>query len=118
MDSKLQTDFGSGAAAVVPEASHLLQARAFLDRWRNRRKRLPPPSAAEAVPASVDLPENVLRHYRNFAWVIYEQRVVMLVLVFLAATAGWVWVAALKLAHKPPLVVRAPASLKEVAANF
>jgi hypothetical protein len=114
----LQTVFEPEAASAVPEESHLLQAKAFLDRWRNRRKRPAALGAAETVPAAITLPENVLRHYRNFAWVIYEQRVVMLVLVFLAATTGWVWVVALRLEHKPPVVIRAPASLKEAAAAF
>src|ERR1017187_3496227 len=107
MATELQTDFGSAAVSAAPEASHFLQAQSFLGRWRNRRKRSPPPSTAEAVPVAITPPENVLRHYRNFAWVIHEQRVVMLVLVFLAATTGWVWVVAIRLEHKPPVVIRA-----------
>ncbi len=70
------------------------------------------------VPTEVAMPEVVWQHYRHFAWVVHEQRLVMLVLAFLVATDGLVWTAALQLEKKAPLVVRAAPSLKEAAASF
>lgn len=69
-------------------------------------------------PADPDLPTEVRSHYRHFAWVVHEQRLLMLVLAFLAAACGMVWILAWRLARKAPAVVRAPASLKEAAAAF
>jgi hypothetical protein len=104
--------------AALPDESHFLQARAFLRRWRTRRKPIPAASAADDVPSEVAIPEVVWRHYRHFAWVIHEQRLLMLVLGFLMATDALVWTAAWQLGRRAPLVVRAAPSLKEAAASF
>jgi hypothetical protein len=72
----------------------------------------------ESLSADLTLPPTVWHHYRHFAWVIYEQRLLVLVLGFLLAACGLVWALALSLQSKPPVVVRAPPSLKEAAAEY
>jgi hypothetical protein len=81
---------------------------------------MPPPPAAETspIPDRIELPPAVWRHYRHFAWVVHEQRLLLLLLASLLAAAGMAWLLAWDLRRKPPLVVRAPASLKEPAAAF
>ncbi len=65
----------------------------------------------------VALPPVVWNHYRHFSWVIYEQRLLVLMLGFLLAACGLVWGLALSLQRKPAVVVRARPSLKEAAAE-
>jgi hypothetical protein len=72
----------------------------------------------ETVPAEITLPPAAWRHYRHFAWVIHEQRLLVLVLGFLLTACGLVWSLAWRLQHKPAVVVRAAPSLKEAAAAF
>ena len=72
----------------------------------------------ETVPAEITLPPAAWRHYRHFAWVIHEQRLLVLVLGLLLAACGLVWSLAWRLQHKPAVVVRAAPSLKEAAADF
>lgn len=71
-----------------------------------------------AIPASVEPPSEVRRHYRQFAWVACEQRLLAVSLGFLLAACGLVWSFALHLRRKPPVVVRAGPSIKEAAAAF
>jgi hypothetical protein len=68
-------------------------------------------------PPEAALPPIVWNHYRHFAWVVYEQRLLVLVLGFLLAACGLVWCLALGLQRKPAVVVRAAPSLKEAAAE-
>ena len=98
--------------------THRLQAAHFLKRWRSRRR--PPGESGDAagVPESARLPREVWTHYRHFAWVIHEQRLLVLVLgVFLAGCLS-VWALAWNLSRKSPVVVRAGPSLKEAAAKY
>jgi len=97
--------------------SHRQQAAAFWRRWRNRR-RPPAPPAGARPPEAAPLPSEVWRHYRAFAWVIYEQRLLLLVLGFLLGGCLLVWSLAWHLRQKPPVVVRARPSLKEAATAF
>jgi hypothetical protein len=112
---------GAPAAAVrglAPDESHFLQARAFLARWRARRKRPEAAAPAERVPKAIEPPPEILQHYRAFAWVIYEQRLAMLCLTGVAALCGLVWIVAIHVKDKPPVVIRSAGSLKEAAAAF
>lgn len=109
---------GAGPGAVIPEASHHLQAAAFLSRWRNRLRRAAPKPAADRVPARVELPSAVWQHYRSFAWVAFEQRLVLLVLAALLVCCALVWTLALHLEKKTPVVVRAAKTLKEASVAY
>jgi len=111
-------DIASSVNAVEPEDSHRLQAAALWRRWQARRRRAEPAPAAGQVPAEVALPPEAWRHYRHFSWVIYEQRLVFLVLTFLLMSSALVWSLAWHLQRKPPVVVRAAPSLKEAAAAY
>jgi len=102
----------------VPDDTHRLQAAALWRRWRERRRVSAPQPAASLVPASVPLPAAAWRHYRHFSWVIYEQRLLLLVLGFLLVACGLVWTLSARLERKPPIVVRAAPSLKEAAAAY
>lgn len=106
------------ASPAVPEAddTHRLQAAELWRRWRGRKRA--PAARGALVPKAVDLPPELRRHYRHFSWVIYEQRLLVLVLGFLFGGSLLVWSLALRLRHKAPLVVRAGPSLKESAAGF
>ena len=106
------------SSVIEPEASHRLQAAAIWRRWQARRRRAEPASAAEQVPRDAALPPEAWRHYRHFSWVIYEQRLVVLVLAFLLAACALVWSVAWHLQRKPPVMVRAAPSLKEAAAAY
>jgi hypothetical protein len=81
-----------------------------------RRGSATPPS--DLVPSGVGLPAEILRHHRDFSWVVFEQRLLMLVLGALFAGCAMVWALALSLQLRDPVVVRAPLSLKERAAAF
>jgi hypothetical protein len=107
----------AGAAATVDD-SHRLQAASLWRRWRERRLRRALDVAAPPIPASVPLPEPLWVHYRQFAWVVCEQRLAFLILAFLFAAVTLVASVAWHLQAKPPLVVRALPSLKEEAAAF
>jgi hypothetical protein len=72
----------------------------------------------ESISPEFALPQAAWRHYRHFSWVIYEQRLLVLVLGFLLAACGLVWTLAWNLQHKPAVVVRATPSLKEAAAAY
>jgi hypothetical protein len=106
------------APAIAVDESHWLQAAALLARWRNRRRRPAAPGAEERIPAEAAPPPELWRHYRQFAWVISEQRLLLLAYGFLLAAAALVGSLAWHLQAKPPLVVRAAPSLKEEAAAF
>jgi hypothetical protein len=108
----------SRPTAVLPTAAHVRQAAAWWQRWKTRPRRGPAGSASSRIPAEVRLPPVAWRHYRHFSWVIYEQRLLLVVMGFLLAAAGLVWSVAWHLQSKPPLVVRAAPSLKEAAAAF
>ncbi len=98
--------------------SHRLQASSF---WRRWRARIRPPAAAPAeaaVPAQIGLPPEAWRHYRHFAWVIHEQRIVLLILGGLLAGCALVWSLAWHLQSKPVVVIRAGPSLREAAVHF
>lgn len=117
MGSNSQGD-APGATATAPEPSHFLQATAFLGRWRARRGRAAPPSAAALVPPRAELPPALRAHFRSFAWVVHEQRLMLLLLAAVASCTAAVWALALHLERKPPVVVRAAKTLKESAAAF
>lgn len=68
--------------------------------------------------APLPLPSGVEQHYRAFAWVVHEQRLMALLLAGVAAATGWVWLTAATLQSKPPVIVHAPVSLREAAAQF
>lgn len=70
------------------------------------------------MPREVALPPAAWRHYRHYSWVIYEQRLMLLILGFLLIVCALVWSLAWHLQHKPAIVVRAAPSLKEAAAAF
>ncbi len=72
----------------------------------------------EDVSNAIPLPPVAWRHYRHFAWVIHEQRLLVLVLGFLLAACALVWSLAWHLQRKPAVVVRAAPSLKEAAAAY
>lgn len=105
-------------AGARADASHRLQAAAFWRRWRSRSRPLAATSGAAQVPREVQLPPAAWRHYRQFSWVIHEQRLLWLVLGFLLASCATVWSVAWRLQRKPPIVVRATSSLKESALAF
>lgn len=112
---------GAPAAAVrglAPDESHFLQARAILARWRARRKRPEAAAPSEQVPEAIEAPPEILRHYRAFVWVVYEQRLAMLCLAAVGALCGLVWIVAIHVKDKPPVVIRSAGSLKEAAAAF
>jgi hypothetical protein len=104
------------APALLPDPSHHRQAAALWRRWRERRQQSP--RKAVAPPSAAEMPARVWRHYRHFAWVASEQRLIVLLLGFLAASDGIVWSQALALRRKPPVVVRAAPSLKEEEEAF
>lgn len=99
-----------------PDDSHRLQAAAIWRRWRTRPTAVE--SARPEVPGNVPLPAVAWRHYRHYSWVIYEQRLVLLVLGALLAAGVLVWCMALRLRDREPVVVRSAPSLKEEAAAF
>lgn len=76
-----------------------------------------PPYAPIAEEAG-SLPAAADRRLRGLARAGREQRLIALLIAALAAAAALVWTAAARLRDKPPLVVRAPASLRERAAEF
>ena len=102
---------------TAADESHRLQAASLWRRWRSRPRR---PAGAEVrqIPAHAGLPAEAWRHYRHFSWVVYEQRIVLLVLGFFLAGSLWVWRLATHLEARPPLFVRAGPSLREAAAAF
>ena len=106
------------APALAIDDSHRLQAAALLDGWRRRRPRPAAPGVAERIPAAAPQPPELWRHYRQFAWVVFEQRLILLIFAVLLAAAALVGSLAWHLQTKPPLVVRAAPSLKEEAAAF
>ncbi|HVW22744.1 MAG TPA: hypothetical protein VHC86_16135 [Opitutaceae bacterium] len=77
-----------------------------------------PPADEIPIPERIELPPALWRHYRSFAWVVHEQRLMLLLIAVVLAATGMVWLLAWDLGRKPPLVVRAPPSLKESAAAF
>jgi len=107
---------GDNPSAV--DRSHQLQAAALWQSWRERRRPPVPPDAAVLVPATALPPEELRRHDRHFAWVVCEQRLLLLLLAFLFAAVALVGSLAWHLQAKPPLVIRAGPSLKEAAAEF
>ena len=117
MGSNSQGD-APDAIATAPEPSHFLQATAFLNRWRSRRGRAAPHPAAESIPTHAELPLALRGHFRSFAWVVHEQRLMLLLLAAVASCTTAVWALALHLERKPPVVVRAAKTLKESAAAF
>jgi hypothetical protein len=64
------------------------------------------------------LPPAAERHYRAFAFVVHEQRLMALLLAGVAAATGLIWLTAASLKDKPAVVVRAPRSLREAAEQF
>jgi hypothetical protein len=75
-------------------------------------------TAAARLPSEARLPPVVWRHYRHTAWVVHEQRLLVLALGFVLAACALVWSLAWHLGRKPAVVVRAGPSLKEAAAAF
>lgn len=65
--------------------------------------------------APLPLPPVAERHYRAFAWVVHEQRLMALLLGTLAAATGMVWLTGAGLQNKPPVIVHAPPSLRDAA---
>jgi hypothetical protein len=100
------------------DETHRLQAAAFLRRWHFRRRPPGKPADLSGVPQTLEMPPEAWAHYRNFSWVIHEQRLVLLVLGVLLAACIGIWALALNLGRKPPVVVRAGPSLKEAAVAF
>lgn len=64
------------------------------------------------------LPPAAERHYRAFAFVVHEQRLMALLLGAMAAATGLIWLTAVSLKEKPAVMVRAPLSLREAAGRF
>jgi hypothetical protein len=114
----VSSDAEISPGGAEPDASHRLQAAALWRRWIARRRRPAAAQAADGVPKQVPLPLATWRHYRHFSWVIYEQRLMLLILGFLLIACGLIWSMALRLQGKPPVVVRAAPSLKEAAAAY
>lgn len=112
----------SGPAPAEPAptqpaaAFNRLQAAAFLRRWLARRGAGTADGSRPAVPAGAPLPPRAWRHYRHFAWVVHEQRILVLVLGFLSGGCLLAWSAAWSLGKKPAVVIRAGPSLKAAAA--
>jgi hypothetical protein len=98
------------------DQSFALQAAAIVGRWRGRapRTQLEP----TVVPDRAALPALAEDRLRSMAWVVHEQRLAGLLLAALIAATVMVWLAAVDLAHKPALVVRAGPGLKEAAQAF
>lgn len=69
------------------------------------------PSVAPPLPPAAE------SHYRAFAWVVHEQRLMALLLGAVAAAAGCVWLTVAALRERPAVLVRAPLSLREAAAQ-
>jgi hypothetical protein len=114
--SNQQESPAGGRGPAQPEDSHRLQAAAIRRRWRTRPA--PAPAAPPGIPGSVPLPAEAWRHYRNFSWVLFEQRLFLLVLGALLAAGALVWCMALRLREREPVVVRSAPSLKDAAAAY
>jgi hypothetical protein len=115
MAGEPETDTPCAASA---DDSHRLQAAALWRRWRSRADRSRAAAAQPGIPECVPLPAEAWRHYRHFSWVVFEQRLLMLVLGALLAAVALVWCMALRLGDKEPVVVRSSPSLKQAAASF
>jgi len=104
--------------AASADDSHRLQAASILRRWRLRPDRARAGGPQPAIPESIPLPAEAWRHYRHYSWVVFEQRLLMLVLGSMLAAVALVWCMALRLCDKAPVVVRSAPTLKQAAAAF
>jgi hypothetical protein len=104
--------------SLLKEDPPALQAAAFWQRWRAGRRGGSPAAPDPGIPREAPLPPEAGRHYRHFAWVIHEQRVMVLILGFSLGACALVWSMAWHLRRKPAVVVRAGPSLRAAAEGF
>jgi len=69
-------------------------------------------------PRSEAPPAGLIKHFADYSWGVYLQRQQTMLFALLAITTGGVWIAAWKIERKPPVVARAPASLRELADDY